>query len=269
MNVSGGCAIDKRELWMIKKYLGNLATLVAVTLLAGPAYSDNRLPSTKFSTLSTTEFRIGGTGELTNVSEQQLESRIDFDSVYGIRLGASVEQLVGQLGEADGVIDVTAGIEAYYYGPNNLFYFEQGRLVRFETNPQLLPTRVQTQPQFDNVLADVEWQLPGGILRGMPMALVDRYIGSEVTSRDEHVWSLEQAQGRLDLHFADLRDPFTKQHRYHLEHISLTSQEFDTSLLLPAVSKSIMPGPPQSRSRGKSGEKAHGYNMQAPCGQPK
>ncbi len=170
---------------------------VLLPLLAGVA----------LSTLPATEI-LPSVAEVPAALFAEKPREIDPDQqVYGLKFGATEEELVAAFGRPTGVVRIDPQRVALLYGRRHAFVLNDGKFTEMQISEQPvfaweLGSRMEGHPFFDSV----SWSLqPGGVLPGMKFTDVAKALGAKLGAPGPKATFLSK-NAQVELGFEPARD---------------------------------------------------------------
>ncbi|KPV41060.1 hypothetical protein AN478_03815 [Thiohalorhabdus denitrificans] len=137
-----------------------------------------------------------------DIDFKDLPRAIDSESgVFGLPLGASLEDTVARFGSPNGLARLGGGRTALFYGTALTMVFEDGALseVQYQNMGQLkFNLESEEHPFFDHV----KWELGPGIQRGMKFKEAAELLGREDAEPDYELTAVADNGVRFKLSFS-------------------------------------------------------------------
>lgn len=135
-------------------------------------------------------------------AQQKVSSDLDPDGLmYGLKFGATENQVVAALGQPSGSLRLTATRKVLVYGKCNLFVFWKGAFRELDVGHVLLDYKLAEQMEDHPLVSCASWTLKPGIRESMTFGKVARLLNRPNAQPDYH-FNYETESATVELDFA-------------------------------------------------------------------
>lgn len=132
----------------------------------------------------------------------KLDRTIDPDElVYGLRFGATENQVLDALGIPNGVIIISDTRKALLYGKSHLFVFRGGRFRELRIGEHVISWEIGRQMDGNPFFDRNDWVVKPGIKNGMSFEEIQKLLGRPAAIPD-HKFSYDTKETSVSLSFA-------------------------------------------------------------------